>query len=44
MDQGCQMVPIFSNQKYQFGKILEGFEIEDVDIHILWPFGIFSSQ
>jgi hypothetical protein len=27
-----RVVSIFSNQKYQFGEILEGLEIEDVDI------------
>jgi hypothetical protein len=28
--QGCQMVPTFSNQKSQFGHILEGLAMEDV--------------
>jgi hypothetical protein len=37
---------IFSNQKSQFGKILDGLGIEDVGIfygHLVyfWPFGIF---
>jgi hypothetical protein len=29
----------FSNQKSQFGSILEGLATVDVGIHILWPFG-----
>jgi hypothetical protein len=29
--QGCQMVYVFSDQKSQFGKILEGLAFEDVD-------------
>jgi hypothetical protein len=47
---------IFSNQKSQFGLILEGPAIEDVGMfydqlvnfmaiwYILWPFGIFVSH
>jgi hypothetical protein len=31
----------FSNQKSQFGQILEDLRWENVDISILWPFGIF---
>jgi hypothetical protein len=45
---------LFSNQKNQFGKILEGLAMENVGIfyvhlvhftaiwYILWPFGIFK--
>jgi uncharacterized membrane protein (DUF106 family) len=32
---------LFTNQKYKFGTILVGLRLETVDIHILWPFGIF---
>jgi hypothetical protein len=44
---------IFSNQKFQFGKILEGLVLADIRTfyghlvyfvaiwYILWPFGIF---
>jgi hypothetical protein len=32
MDQVCQMVHMFSNQKSQFGKIFEGLEMEVVGI------------
>jgi hypothetical protein len=46
--QGCQMVYIFSNQKYQFGKILEGLRMSNVGTYVyfvpIWnilrPFGI----
>jgi hypothetical protein len=31
----------FSNQKFQLGQTLEGLRWENVDIGILWPFGIF---
>jgi hypothetical protein len=31
----------FSNPNPQFGQILEGLRLENVDIPILWPFGIF---
>jgi hypothetical protein len=46
---------IFSNQKFQFGLILEGLAMEDVGIcmtilsilrstYILWPFGTFCDN
>jgi hypothetical protein len=51
---GCAVLPdgIFSNQKFQFGKILERLAMEDVDFcghfvsfkakwFILWSFGKF---
>jgi hypothetical protein len=38
--QGCQMC-LFSNQKAQFGYIWEGLRLENVDIPIIWQFGIF---
>jgi hypothetical protein len=31
---------IFSNQKSQFGKILEGLGMENFNILYIWPFGI----
>jgi hypothetical protein len=38
----------FSNQKFQFGYILEGLEVENVYFmaiwYILWPFGIFHGH
>jgi hypothetical protein len=40
--QYCQMVLIFSDQKSQFGSILEGLAMDDVGI-FLRPFGLFTT-
>jgi hypothetical protein len=34
----------FSNQKSQFGNNFEDLGMQNVGIHILWPFGIFDSD
>jgi hypothetical protein len=39
--QGCQMVYIFSNQKSQFGYVLEGLAMEDfgiIYVHLVYIF------
>jgi hypothetical protein len=38
------MVGIFSNQKYQIGYIFYGLGIDNVQVCILWPFGIFYNH
>jgi hypothetical protein len=42
--QSCQIVPIFSYQKSQFGYILEGLAMENAGICIIWAFGIFCGH
>jgi hypothetical protein len=35
---------LFSNQKSQFGSILEDPAMEDVGMYIIWPFGLFCGH
>jgi hypothetical protein len=32
---------LFSNKKSQFGQILLGLAMEDIEIFYIWPFGLF---